>query len=139
MLINKRAVRQTFHAINTPVARRPWKCSLCQHAVDIGERYVVYTWRQATRIDTFRFHPVCWYIVKHYCKLNDTNLFTPEAVRSWLKTRRHCRLCKDPVCVMRKCERVAKWVKYKPIQTYYDKLKPMDEKPDETMFKILDD
>lgn len=139
MFFEGKEYRTTFHAINTPVARKPWKCSLCGEYVKPGDRYVLYTWRQTTRIDTFRFHPVCYYIVKHYCKLEKTNLFTPEAVNAWLKTRRHCRLCKAPVCHKWKCEKVAKWVNAKPLLTYYDKLKPMEDKPDESMFKILDE
>ena len=132
----------TFHTTNAPIARKAWACSLCGEPVQIGDRYIRYTWRRTDAIDDLPYHQECWAIVKFYCKFNDTNVFANEDVLAWLKTRRHCRLCKLAECHPSQCVPVGKWVKYKPITLYYDKLKPMPEeepKPDETLFKILDE
>lgn len=133
--------KPTFHTTNTPFARKGWVCTLCGEPVTIGERYVRYTWRQTAHIDDLPFHPICWAVVQAYCKASDTNVFSIEDVDAWRKARKACKQCKEE-CHIGSCEKIAKTAKYKPILTYYDKLKPMEEKqkdPYESMFKVLDE
>ena len=131
----------TFHAVNTPVARREWTCALCGGKIALGERYARYTWRQKYHIDDLKYHYDCWQLLKFYCKKNDTNLYTAKKVVSWLKTRRPCRLCDKERCAIHSCERVRKFIGYKPYMTRYDKLKPIDDKtvPPEYGFKFVDE
>ena len=143
MYFKRRVVRQTFHKTYEPVARKAWRCSLCGQPVTVGERFVRYVWRQEERIDDLPFHPQCWSIVKAYCKKKKTNFVSPAEIYQYVRTRtRACRSCEEPVCNMAECEQMRQWSKHKPLLTYYDKLKPMpeeEEKPDETMFKIIEE
>ena len=141
MYYKRKLYKTTFHTTNTPFARKAWTCDLCGEPVPLGERYVKYTWRQTARIDTLNFHPVCWSVVKAYCKDNDTNIFSVEYVNDWRKERKVCKQCTED-CHIGSCQKIAKTVRHKPILTYYDKLKPMEEKqedPYESMFKVLDE
>lgn len=125
-----------FHALTTPVARKAWICKLCGEPVEVGQRYARYIWRRETgvygqqAIDDLPFHPVCWSVVTRYCKMNKTKDFSMEAVMAWIKTRNHCKRCirgGETVCHISTCEKTAQYVHHKPIQTYYDKLKSLDE------------
>ena len=138
MLYKGKLYYPTFHTTNAPIARKGWKCSLCGEPVQTGERYVRYTWRKETEIDDLPYHPECWAIIRFYCKMTGETMFSAEAVHAWLKTRRHCKTCKEAECHMSRCEKLKKWVKFKPIQTAYDRMKPMDEKYDKSLFEIID-
>lgn len=131
----------TFHAINMPVARREWTCALCGKKIALKTRYTRYTWRQKYHIDDLKYHYACWQLVKFYCKKNDTNLYSAKAVMEWLKTRPFCRSCGLNNCNIESCERMRKFIKFKPYMTRYDKLKSIDDKtvPPEYGFEFVDE
>ena len=135
------SVSQTFHAVNTPLARREWTCALCGKKIALNTRYARYTWRQKYHIDDLKYHYACWQLVKFYCKRTDTNLYTAEDVIKWLKTRRICRSCTSDKCDIESCPNMRKYIGFKPYMTRYDRLKPMDDKtiPPEYGFEFVDD
>lgn len=122
MIVKGKVVKQTFHVTNTPVALKAWTCSLCGEPVEIGKRYVRYTWRKRYEIDDLPFHPVCWSIVRYYCDTMNTNLFSLEDINAWLKEQDICKSCKRHGCHKRNCRKVQKLVKHTPLLTFYDKL-----------------
>ena len=83
----------------------------------------------------------CWQLIKFYCKQNKTNLYSAEDVIKWLKTRRICRHCDSKVCDIESCEKMRKYIHFKPYMTRWDKLKPMDDKtvPPEYGFEFVNE
>lgn len=138
MLVNGRVFAQTFHTADMPIARREWRCALCNRFVKLNERYVRYAWRQEHKIDTLRYHPECWAIIRAYCKANDVVLFDHTKVRRWIKTLPPCRRCSVEKCNRYTCQRILRNIRYKPRVPKWETVKSMDDNEAGEGFEILD-